>query len=78
MLRIGICDDSQHDRDLIRETVGKTLFDYVRTLSWLSQVSNPLPGKKVSLIVPASRHVPGSVPRPAGRSARFPGGPRGP
>ena len=28
MLRIGICDDSQHDRDLIRETVGKALFDY--------------------------------------------------
>ena len=25
MLRIGICDDSQHDRDLIRETVGKAL-----------------------------------------------------
>ncbi len=34
--------------------------------------------KKVSLIVPASRHVPGSVPRPAGRSVRFPGGPRAP
>ena len=28
MLRIGICDDSQHDRDLIRENVGKVLFDY--------------------------------------------------
>lgn len=28
MLRIGICDDSQHDRDLIRENVGKALFDY--------------------------------------------------
>lgn len=28
MLRIGICDDSQHDRDLIRESVVKTLFDY--------------------------------------------------
>lgn len=28
MLRIGICDDSQHDRNLIRENVGKALFDY--------------------------------------------------
>lgn len=28
MLRIGICDDSQHDRDLIRENVWKALFDY--------------------------------------------------
>lgn len=28
MLRIGICDDSQHDRDLIRDTVGRVLFSY--------------------------------------------------
>lgn len=28
MLRIGICDDSKHDRDIIRENVGKALFDY--------------------------------------------------